>query len=170
MDLAFWPPPETLLCSLSIPGLAFQRRCHPAVGRENQLAGLSLCGSSRVRLCLLGFAYLFIHLMCHFTRAVRVPGCLLKSSSPLRPGPCRKEPITAPRATECPRVTGSHHVCALGTCPAGLHLPSPCRRKVEEEGLPADGGEGEKPLQMNVDLDCRADEPRVAGGRARMEN
>lgn len=56
---------------------------------------------------------------------------------PLHPGPCRKEPIIAPNAEECPVNTGSH-TCARppGMCPAGVPLPSLCTRKVEEKGLP----------------------------------
>lgn len=146
----------------------------PATGRENQLTGLSPCTFSRVRSCPLDFA-------CVFTSraispgAVRIPRCLGKPPIPLRPGPCRKEPIIVPPATERPR-SRAHTRVWVWVCSRPGPVPSwPAFALPGQE----EGGGG-RPARLVVRekshfrrmLICsgQADEPRVAGGRARTEN
>lgn len=103
------------------------------------MAGLSLCKFSQVRVCLWGFAYLFI-------------SCAISPSSqhtktsvtaiPLHPSPCRKGPIIAPPVTECPMITGSHECVYSGRVPN--RPPTVGGRWRRKACLRMESGEGEK--------------------------
>lgn len=116
MNLALLPLPKGPLCSLFIPGFAFQNRRHPALGWENIFGGAVIVQISPSQI------YVFWVLLIYSFHAPFHRGSqntqTIAEVIPLHPGPCRKEPILAPHAKECSMNTGSHmRVHQLGLCP-----------------------------------------------------
>lgn len=115
MDLTLLPLPKVPLCSLSIPGLAFQSTCHPAVGWENNFgrAVMVQIFPSHIGVFWVLLIYSF-HSPLHLgSQNTETPIKVI----PLRPSPCRKEPIIVPHAEECSMNTGSR------SC---VHQPGVC--------------------------------------------
>lgn len=143
MDPAFLPLPNEPLCSPSIPGLVFQGGCHPDIGQENKLMGLSLC-SSPSQFWIFGVLLIYSLLFISCTIPLSVWSSQKTETSikliSLPPGPCRKEPIIASHAQEF-LMNADTHVCVRqpGMCPADT--PSHHTGKVREEGLPPNGRE-----------------------------
>lgn len=101
MALTWLPPPRDPLCSLSIPNLAFQSRCH--FGRA------PWCKFSQVRFMSLGF------LLIYSFHAPFRPGSQNTETPikviPLRPGPCKKEPLLLPVLRNVPGTQAHTCVC-----------------------------------------------------------
>lgn len=62
----------------------------------------------------------------------------------LHPGPCRKGPIIAPHAKECPMNTGSHMCVPARPVPSWRAFALPLHEEGGGGRPAADGGEGEK--------------------------
>lgn len=122
MSLAFLPPPRAPRGSLSTPGSAFHRRCHPATGRENQLTGLSLAHFPS-QTPSFGFC-LCIRFTRHFARGsqnTQAPG---KAMHPSAPRSLQKGAHDSSSCYGTSRITGSHPgVGGRGVGGVGVRAP-----------------------------------------------